>query len=292
YGLGILIFQFGRSIYQAEERFNVYIKIAWIKDIIIFIAVLLLYFSPIINFYTLSFSISFINIIFGIVLILIIFRDFSLLSLKNEIGRAKNILGEFVNSTLWLMLYFFMLSLFQRLDIFMLSHFSSEKELANYGVAFRYYTMGLLILNAIHVVLLPKFSKVDYQDTKKQTDFIHRWLKFTSWLIIPILITNIVGKPAFLFINGEQYERAFYIFVIFSIGIWFSLMFSPLVNVLMSRKEFKFLFLLAIGALIINFCGNYLLIQILGALGASIITVVSVGFINIYCFLYLIFFNK
>jgi len=57
------------------------------------------------------------------------------------------------------------------------------------------------------------------------------------------------------------------------------LMFSPLVNVLMSRKAFKFLFTLAVGALILNFSGNYLLIPLWGGFGAAVVTILSHNFL-------------
>ena len=172
-----------------------------------------------------------------------------------------------------------MLSAFQRLDIFMLSHFSTGEELANYGVAYRYYSMALLLLGSIHAVLLPRFSKVDMQEPVKQRIFIFRWLKATGWLIIPVVIVDVLGKPVFVWVNGIQYEKAFYMFVIFSIGVWFSLMFSPLVNVLISRKAFRFLFALAVGAFILNFIGNYLLIPLWGGIGAALVTVLSHNFL-------------
>ena len=82
-----------------------------------------------------------------------------------------------------------------------------------------------------------------------------------------------------------QYERAFYVFIVFSIGAWLSLMFSPLVNVLMSRKAFGFLFTLGACALVLNFTGNYFLIPLWGGFGAAIVTISSIALINISAFI-------
>jgi len=58
-----------------------------------------------------------------------------------------------------------------------------------------------------------------------------------------------------------------------------------LVNVLMARRQFRFLFFLAVMSLLLNFTGNYFLIPIWGGMGAATITIVSIGLINIPSFL-------
>jgi O-antigen/teichoic acid export membrane protein len=193
------------------------------------------------------------------------------LFIRGEFGLIK----EYLSSTKWLITYFFTLAAFQNLSVFMLSHLSIEEELANYGVAFRYYSIALLLLGSINAVLLPKFSKVEMQDIKRQRMFTLRWLRNMVWLIMPLVITALIGKPLFIWINGNQYEKAFYIFVVFSVGIWLSLMFSPLVNILMSRKEFRFLFIISAVAFILNFTGNYILVPIWGGFGAALVTILS-----------------
>ena len=171
----------------------------------------------------------------------------------------------------------------------MLSHFSTESEFANYGVAFRYYSIAMLALSSIHAVLLPKFSRVDMQDIDKQRQFSYKWIKTAVWLIVPLTIADIFGKSLFVLINGIQYEKAFYMFTIFSAGILLSLMFSPLVQIIMARKAFKFLFLLGVGAFVLNVAGNYFLIPLWGGLGAALVVILSNGFINIASWLRILY---
>lgn len=280
-GLGILLTQGGRSIYQAEERFGDYIKTLWFRQILGFVVILSLFLLRRLDFQYAVFSMVAVNLIVGALVSVHIFRDSNLRVLVASLTEQADIIKDFLRSTGWLIAYFFTLTAFQRLDVFMLSHFSTEQELANYGVAFRYYSMALLLLGSIHAVLLPRFSKIDMQDPSKQRQFTLRWLKTFVWLIVPIAIVDLLGKPLFIWISGAQYERAFYIFVIFSIGIWLSLMFSPLVNILRSRKAFKFLLMLSVGAFCLNFIGNYFFIPIWGGFGAAIMTILSHGLINV-----------
>jgi len=280
-GLGLLLTQAGRSIYQAEERFGIYIKTLWLRQILAFAVIIFLFLTKLLNFQHVAQSMIFVNLAVGGIVGFHIFKELNLRQLFVSFGEQFGIIKSFLSSTGWLITYFFTLTAFQRLDIFMLSHLSTEGELANYGVAFRYYSLALLLLGSIHAVLLPQFSKVKMQDPGKQRQFTLKWLKMMVWLIIPIAIADALGKPLFIWVNGMQYEKAFYIFVVFSAGIWLSLMLSPLVNVLMSRKAFKFLFLLVVGALILNFTGNYLLIPLWGGLGAAVVTILSHGLINV-----------
>ena len=280
-GLGLLLTEFGRSIYQAEERFGHYIRTLWFRHILAFVIVFLLFLAKQLNFQSAAKSMIAVELCVGFIITFYIVKDFSFKQMGIILSKQLDIVKDFLFSTGWLIGFFVTLILFQRLDIFMLSHFSTEEELANYGVAFRYYTMALLLLGSIHVVLRPRFTKADVQNLARQRQFLFKWLKTTVWLIIPITVADLFGKPLFVWISGAQYQKAFCIFVIFSIGVWLSLMFSPPLNILMARKAFKFIFALGIGALMINFAGNYLLIPLWGGLGAATITIISHGFINI-----------
>lgn len=280
-GLGYLISQAGRCVYQAEEKFGLYIRILWLKQSFMLVFVSGLLFSRLLTFdLTVKAMIS-IELLIGLILIFHIFHDFRVNDLLVFFRSHFSVIKEFLVSTQWLIAYFIVLTLFQQMDIFMLAHFSPQEELAIYGVAFKYYSLSLLTLSSIHAVLLPRFSKIDMKDFLKQRHFVVKWLKVVSWLIIPIAAFDLFGKPLFVLVNGVQYEKSFYIFIIFSVGIWLSLMFSPLVNILMNRKAFKFLFTISVVALIFNFFGNFFFIPLWGGFGAAVVVVASYGIINI-----------
>lgn len=274
-GLGFLISQAGRGVYNAEEKFGYYIKALWLRQFLVFLIFSLLFLLNLLSFLRIAQIIIFVEIGIAGIITFHIFRDVNFSRIISGLKEQSDVVREFISSTGWLIAYFFMLTAFQRFDIFMLSHFSSEEELANYGVAFRYYSLALLALSSIHAVLLPRFSKMDMQDIGKQRDFTVKWLKATGWLIVPLAIFDIFGKPFFVLINSVRYEKAFYIFVILSVGIWLSLMFSPLVNIIMARKAFKFLFMSALGGFILSFVSNYFLISLWGGIGAAFAVIIT-----------------
>ncbi len=288
-GLGLLVTQACRGIYQAEERFGHYIKTLWLRQILSFVIIFLLFLLKQMNFRSVAKSIIVVELSVGAIISFFIFKDFNLKQFGVIFGKQLNFIKDFIYSTGWLMAYFLTVTIFQRLAIFMLSHLSTETELANYGVASKYYSSISLLLASINAVLLPRLSKVDMQEPTRQRQFVFKWLKTMGWLIIPIAVSDIFGKSLFIWINGIQYERAFYIFVIFSIGIWLNLLFSPPVIILMARKEFKFLLMLALGALTLNFIGNYLLIPHWAGLAAAMMLIISNSLINIIAVIKILF---
>ncbi len=283
-GIGYLVLRCGASVYQAEEKFNQYVCFNWTVQGIKSLALICFIVFLTLNFTTASFAIIGANIFVSILIITFVFKSHNvcliLYSIKNNITE----LSEFLHTSGWLVAYFLALTAFQRLDIFMLSNLSTGAELAIYGVSYQYYTLVLMVLGSIQTVLLPKFSRVEMADRGVQLDFVFKWLKYTWWVVIPIALVDLFGKPVFVWVNGLQYEQSFYIFILFSLGIWESLMFSPLVNVLIARKDYIALFLIAVGAFILNYFGNYMFVPRWGALAAASITILSVGFVGIMIF--------
>jgi len=291
-GAGYLVSQAGRGVYNAEEKFGIYIKTLWLRQTLVFFFIAVLFLLERLNFQRAAQVVTFVELSVAAIITFHVFRGINIAMILKGFRKQSSTIKEFMSSTKWLIAYFFVLVAYQKLDVFMLSHFSSENEFANYGVAFRYYSIAMLALSSIHAVLLPKFSRVDMQDLAKQRQFSYKWIKTTVWLIFPLAIVDIFGKSLFVLVNGIQYEKAFYMFTILSVSILLSLMFSPLVQIIMARKAFKFLFLLGVGAFLLNFAGNYFLIPVWGGLGAALVVILSNGFINIASWLRILYSTK
>lgn len=291
-GFGFLATQAGRSIYQAEERFGMYIKTLWLRQILIFFAILVLFWFRLLDFQHTAKSVLIVELLIGTIVCWHIFRHFSMNMVISIFRDRLDVVKEFLSAAKWLIAYTVVMVVFDRLNIFMLSHLSTESELANFGVAHRYFGFGLLLLGSIHTVLLPLFSKVEMQNVSDQRSFAVKWLKNTYWLIIPIIAIGLILKPVFIWINGEQYSRAFYILLVLLPGVWIGLMFSPLINIIIARKELKLLFVLGGVALLFSVIGNYYLIPVWGGLGAAVILVLSHALVNLTCGLRVIFLKR
>jgi O-antigen/teichoic acid export membrane protein len=59
------------------------------------------------------------------------------------------------------------------------------------------------------------------------------------------------------------------------------MMFSPLVNVLIGNGEYKFLCMMSFIAFAINIIVNLIIVPVYGGIGAALIVIITVAFINI-----------
>jgi O-antigen/teichoic acid export membrane protein len=275
YGIGLLLTQIGRSIYQAEENFKRFVTVLLLRQGLSLIVIGILLIIHKLTYQNVAVVISVIYIAIGIWIFI----------KSSEITQFKSFISSFINgkpyffsflkASSWLIGYFLLITLIGQVDILTLTRHSTKIELANYSVALKYYSMALVFLGSINSVLLPKFSRIEMQDHNKQKSFTLNWIKYSVWLIIPIGLFDLFGHPLFNLINGTQYVNAFSIFMIFSFGIWLSFSLSPQTNILISRGNYRFLFLVSLIALVFCIIGNSILIPIFGGIGAALVMVAT-----------------
>lgn len=277
---GPVLIKFTASVYQTYECFGKFSLINNLKNIALLIGSLTLLRIGKFDLTTLIIIIIVVPAGIGSYLVHPYVRVTSLTS------RVKRIFIEYAKSNCWLMLYFLFLSLLSRLDVFMLTRMRTIEEVAAYGVAFKYYSLLLLLLGSVHTVFLPKLSKRG-SDITYLRKFIGKWMKKSSAIVIPlILLLIILAKPLMIFLNGEQYATSILPFQIFCIGAIISLIFSPLVNILVSMSKYRLLSSLGFLALLFNFSGNLYFIPLYGLIGATGITIITHAIINLASFFF------
>jgi O-antigen/teichoic acid export membrane protein len=269
------LFSVGQSILQAEGKFNLYIRVLWLRQGLTFLYIGLLWLSHVLAFQYVAWGITIIQLLVGLGTVSYCIVGIVKVDWRRRFEQEKRLFRQFLFASGWLIAYYAILAAFSRMDIMMLSRFSSEEVLADYGVAFRYYALALLLLGSIHAVLRPKFSHIDMQDKVRQRQFLMEWLRYAVWVGIPILLFIGFGKGLFVFINGAQYENSFPILSILLVGVWLSLMLSPIMNILLSRKQFRYLFTLGLSAFIVNLLASYFGVQLWGGVGAAIAVVLA-----------------
>jgi len=273
FGLGNLLLLVGQSILQAEERFNFYVVTLCLRQGLGFVLVVGLWFFRSVSFQWVAWGLTLVQLAVGIGIIVFSMAGIGILNWFQQVEREKHLMHDFLSASGWLIAYFVTVAGFSRMDVLMLSRFASEVELANYGVAFQYYSLALLVLGSVAAVLRPKFSRVEMQDPVRQRRFLVEWLRYSAWAGVPIMLFVVFGKPFFVFLNGIQYERAFSMLAILVVGVWLSLMLSPLANILMGRRDFRFLFLLGVNAFLVSLAAFYVGVQAWGGIGAAIAVV-------------------
>ena len=275
FGLGNLLLVIGQRILQAEEKFNFYVGTLWLRQGLAFLIVGVLWLSRAMGFRYVAWGLAILQFIVGVGISSYVIMGIAKVSWQRIIEREKQLVRQFLSASGWLIAYCSILAAFSRMDVVMLSRFASEEALADYGVAFKYYSLALLLLVSINAVLRPKFSHIEMQNKTRQRQFLTKWLQYSVWIGVPVMLFIIFGKPLFIFVNGVQYEQSFPILAILSIGAWLSLMLSPLTNILMSRKKFRFLFLLGLSAFLVNLIASYMGVRMWGGVGAAIAVVLT-----------------
>ncbi len=276
-GAGYLLLQFGRGICQAEERFKEYAAAMWIEA-----AVILLYMTALLATDRLSLWYVVPGFVVADLLVSMALLARRLATDRTTTSPAEPVpIAPLLKAMGWLVAYSAMLQVLTQMDVIMLSHLSSKTDLASYGVALRYYILALMSLGVVHAVLLPKFSRVDMQDHARQRDFTRRWLRLAPVIALPIVLINVFGRDLFVWLNGGRYQEAWPIWVVLSVGIWISLLASPQVNILVSRRWFRTLFALGAAGLLTSYLVCLWLIPIWGGIGSATATVAANAVINV-----------
>jgi len=287
-GIGVLLLQLGRSTFQAEERFTIYVVSLWLRELAVIGVLGGLWAVGALTFTKAALTQTVVQVLLGLLLLRF--------GLERSVGAApvaafeheRRAIAGFFRAMGWLIAYFFVLALFGQLDLMVLSRFWSEQYVAIYGVALKYYGLALLMLGSINATLLPRFARVDMQDASAQRAFLFKWLRISVWVAVPILLFNLFGQPVFDLVNGVAYAESFRIFNVFSVGIWFSLVLSPLVNVVIGRSMFRFLCMAGLLGLVVAASLNLALVPRWGGFGASIAIVAAHAVINVTCFVYVL----
>lgn len=203
------------------------------------------------------------------------------LSFQSDKGNSKVMLREGI----WLMLYCLIVNLFNQLDIFMMNTWHMVNDVAQYGVAFKYYAIALSLLPAIQTVLRVKTANKNIIDSDKaKADIALKWIKKSALLVVAIVaVGELLAEPVLRLLNGTNYDEAIPIFRVLLIGMGISYMTAPNVSLMMSGNKQRIMCVIATFSLITNFICNYIFIPKFGGLAASYTTVVSQAILNVAC---------
>lgn len=174
--------------------------------------------------------------------------------------------------------YFAVLAIFSQIDIFMLKAMGTVTDLATYGSAFRYYSLLLLCLGAVHSVLLPVVQKLS---NRQGLETLYSKMRRLMRIFVPAALLLAWGAHWFIpWVDGGRYPEAVETFRILVASSVVSFAFSPHANLAMRFEDFRFLLIMACVALAVSLVGNLLLIPLWRAPGAAVSTLVAFGLLN------------
>lgn len=183
----------------------------------------------------------------------------------------------------WLVIYFGLLQVMGNFNVFVISHFLNKPDLAQFGVAMQYRIILLSALPAIQVVLRVRMFKADMiGNAQRHLWFMRRWLTSGAKLVIPALVLAAVLVPLLMpTLNGPGYDKAIPVFRIFCVGVAFSYLFSPMMNVLRVQRRFRLMAVLTFVVLCLNVAGSLAVIGPFGMCGVAWVTSISPAATNV-----------
>ncbi len=178
----------------------------------------------------------------------------------------------------YLFVYFLLLAVFGQLDVFILRWLTDENTVAVYGAAFRYYSLLMMTLGAVHAVLLPSIQQAAHADEFRK---IFRDLRRMLYLF-----ALAAGVGAWLagwimpLVDQGRYPESIAVFRILCVSAIVSFAFSPYVHILMRFEDFRYLTFLSAAVLAASALTFTVLIRHYGAPGAALATLINYACLN------------
>jgi|GEM_PF-6274193 O-antigen/teichoic acid export membrane protein len=260
--------------YQVQERYKKAGVFIALEKVMFFLLILLIFFLWELNFLRV--------VLLRIILLSSLALFFIIMILKDVLSNSELNLNfgrfyAFIRASFWLILYFVTQSFFSYMDIFMISRLTTPEDLANYGVAYKYFSLLLLLYPTLKTVLKVRTSKIDMVESiDKQRQFLKRWLKTSSIFFVPgAVVIVLVADVIMNLLNGPRYAASIMPFKLLVLTAMLYYIFSANIDIFRAKKRYFQLFCFGLGAVIMNFILNLKLIPIYGISGAAFATLLS-----------------
>lgn len=270
--LGMLLSDFGKTMYQKQLKFSAFSFIELARSAIVSagLIVLLMQFGAGVRTWQV---IAVQAAALGVLSLIVISRHLGLretLDLRRGIHLLQPVFG---NGHGYLFAYFFALAFFSQVDIFLIKVLSGQETLASFGSAARYYQLLSLALGAVHAVFLPTMQQLETRQALD--DFFGRHFRMLL-VFAPVVGACALAAPWVLpWIDLGRYPNAVPTFQILCLSVIISFAFSPHVNLVFTHRRFRFLLLLIVVALAVNIGLGLMLIPVYGGQGAAVATLIA-----------------
>lgn len=278
------IFESNISLLQSKSKFNLISKLMPIPNVISAILILtfvLLKFTISVN---IVLMITFVSMIVSVVLLSILLKnDYKGYSITFDYQEYRHL----ISTAKWVFLYSVNNNVITRTDLFLLNFFESRflinsGNVGIYSGASKIASFLPLITMSLTSVLLPKVSSLKEKYEFEQ--FIGKIKKILPYIFIIIIFGSVIGGYLIDFAFGMKYADSIPVFrmLIFSYG--FSILANPIMLMFYPLKKANYLVIISTIQVMINIIGDFFIIPLLGAYGASFVTMIVkiIGFILSY----------
>lgn len=284
YGVLLANYQLNTVFFQAKEKYSIGGAVSNIKNIIVAVVIF--------GVFALQrkMQVDYLLIIYLLAMICswmitVVYINRNFLAKENHemiINKKSNILRLMLKESIWIILYMFMISAFNQIDVLILNYKCQQIDVATYGVAFKYYSLILSLLPSLQVVLRVRNSRAEMLESEELRRIsVMNWIKKSTPIAVGLFVLGIFfARVLFPILNGNDYNDSIEIFNILLIGACLSYITAPNVSVMLAAGKQKILFILSVGAFLINLIGNWMFIPLYGGIAAAITTVIAHFFLN------------
>lgn len=195
-------------------------------------------------------------------------------------GMPKKIIKEIMAFSFWIFVANVVGQLYNATDTVMIGAIPALATVGvavyNVGGVFNGIVFSLTI--GISSLLSPKTNKMVFQGASNEelTDLSIRIGRLQCY-IISLIVTGFVcfGQPFIKFYVGEGYEEAYWVAIFMMIPNMIPLVQSICLNVIVAQNKHRFRSLVYLGIAVANVIGTWFLMQIMGIVGAALMTGVA-----------------
>lgn len=166
-------------------------------------------------------------------------------------------------------------------DITMLGFFESDAQVGVYSFASKIYNLLKQLINAVIVVSVPRIAYIIKNKPKEYKVFINKIFIALNIILLPIIVGMFcMSDSMILLAGGEQYISGDIALKILSVATLFAIYASLFTNcVLIVNRQEKYCLNATVFSAIVNVGMNFVLMPLLGMIGAAITTVLA-EFVN------------
>lgn len=191
-----------------------------------------------------------------------------------------NLLKEILVFSFWIFVANIVSQLYGATDTVMIGMVPS---LATVGIAI--YNVGNTLNNIVFTmstgltsVLAPKTNRMVFSgvDKSELTKFSIRIGRIQAY-IIALIVTGFIafGQPFIYYYAGEEYKDAYWVAILMMIPNLIPLVQSVCLNIIVAENRHRFRSIVYLGIAILNVIGTWVLMQIMGIIGAALMTGVA-----------------
>lgn len=199
------------------------------------------------------------------------------LSLVNIEWRSLQIFRH-LKPSLILFILNVIISIYVNLDSVMLGFIQSDAAVGYYSVAGRISHIILSLVSSLGIVLLPRFSYLlESKDYNEFDRLCRKSLDFTLGLSLPIVVgLMLLTNPLIMLVFGEKYIPSISVLQILSPIILFAGITNVLgIQILYSKRKENLVIYSTLGAALVNFTLNMILIPSYSYIGAAVATCIA-----------------